>query len=215
MAIKFACGCGKRFTAKDDNAGRRLRCPECGTVVEVPALTAAAIPLGEPIDIPDLASKFDEDCVEAEATPPSPAVSRLSAVPPPLPPSIAPAAVQQSGGPQQSSPAPVAPTKPGPAKLGGAGFRAWLGVLSIVFILAGLVSLDRSRFDPKSHFGPRFQTDNAMGATANALEYMARQDQSSSAAQWFMLALLCWLIMSVERLRYVAERGFRNQPQSP
>ena len=29
MAIAFSCGCGKRFTARDEYAGRRAICPGC------------------------------------------------------------------------------------------------------------------------------------------------------------------------------------------
>ena len=37
MAIKFSCGsCGKRFTAKNDHAGRRSKCPACGWGILVP-----------------------------------------------------------------------------------------------------------------------------------------------------------------------------------
>jgi hypothetical protein len=37
MAIKFSCAlCGKKLTAKDELAGRRSKCPQCGSVVGVP-----------------------------------------------------------------------------------------------------------------------------------------------------------------------------------
>jgi hypothetical protein len=37
MAIKFSCECGQRFTAKDEHAGRRSRCPSCGRAVIIPS----------------------------------------------------------------------------------------------------------------------------------------------------------------------------------
>jgi hypothetical protein len=39
MAIRFSCECGKRFTAKDEYAGRRSRCPSCGRDVVIPSRT--------------------------------------------------------------------------------------------------------------------------------------------------------------------------------
>ncbi len=37
MAIKFSCGsCGKKFAAKDEYAGRRTKCPLCGSQVQIP-----------------------------------------------------------------------------------------------------------------------------------------------------------------------------------
>ncbi len=38
MAIKFACPhCGKRFTAKEENAGKRAKCSACGEVTRIPS----------------------------------------------------------------------------------------------------------------------------------------------------------------------------------
>jgi len=38
MAIKFACPhCGKRFTAKDEQAGKRAKCSACGEVTRIPS----------------------------------------------------------------------------------------------------------------------------------------------------------------------------------
>jgi hypothetical protein len=50
MAIKFACSCGRRFTAKDENAGKRSTCPTCGNMVVVPIPdSAVASDASEPI----------------------------------------------------------------------------------------------------------------------------------------------------------------------
>ena len=38
MAIRFACTCGRQFTAKDENAGRRTRCPSCDGEIQVPTI---------------------------------------------------------------------------------------------------------------------------------------------------------------------------------
>jgi hypothetical protein len=37
MAIEVQCPCGKRLQADDEQAGRKVRCPACNTVVDVPA----------------------------------------------------------------------------------------------------------------------------------------------------------------------------------
>jgi hypothetical protein len=87
-----------------------------------------------------------------------------------------------------------------------ATFIVILILMSVVFILIGLTSFESPWFDPDYQGGKRFKIDNAMGATANALEFMIRHS-SNNAAQWFTLALLCWLIASVERLRHAVERG--------
>ena len=43
MAIPFVCECGKSMSAKDEFAGRRLRCPSCQRVVTIPKLAPPAI----------------------------------------------------------------------------------------------------------------------------------------------------------------------------
>lgn len=37
MAIRFECDCGKSFSVKDERAGKRVKCSECGDVLTVPA----------------------------------------------------------------------------------------------------------------------------------------------------------------------------------
>ena len=36
MAITIQCPCGKRLSTPDENAGKRARCPACGTVLAIP-----------------------------------------------------------------------------------------------------------------------------------------------------------------------------------
>lgn len=36
MSIQVDCSCGKTLKAKDEAAGRRLRCPACGAAILVP-----------------------------------------------------------------------------------------------------------------------------------------------------------------------------------
>jgi RsiW-degrading membrane proteinase PrsW (M82 family) len=42
MAISFACGCGKLLKARDELAGKKAKCPDCGTVLEIPRPAPAA-----------------------------------------------------------------------------------------------------------------------------------------------------------------------------
>jgi hypothetical protein len=46
MPIVVACSCGKQFRAKDEHAGKRLRCPGCGQPLAIPggAAPAAGLP---------------------------------------------------------------------------------------------------------------------------------------------------------------------------
>jgi hypothetical protein len=45
MSISFSCECGKKLAAKDDFAGRRLKCPGCGKSLTIPARRAVATQL--------------------------------------------------------------------------------------------------------------------------------------------------------------------------
>jgi len=36
MPISFQCGCGRTLRVKDELAGRKVRCPECSTILAVP-----------------------------------------------------------------------------------------------------------------------------------------------------------------------------------
>ena len=42
MSIKFACeSCGRELKVRDDAAGKRVRCPDCNTMIEIPAADTA------------------------------------------------------------------------------------------------------------------------------------------------------------------------------
>jgi hypothetical protein len=45
MAIPVACECGKKFRAKDEHAGKRTRCPGCGTELRIGHPCVPPIPL--------------------------------------------------------------------------------------------------------------------------------------------------------------------------
>ena len=36
MPIKVTCQCGQQFAARDELAGKRAKCPKCGTVLTIP-----------------------------------------------------------------------------------------------------------------------------------------------------------------------------------
>jgi RsiW-degrading membrane proteinase PrsW (M82 family) len=42
MAISFACKCGKTLRARDELAGKKARCPQCGSTLPIPQPEAAA-----------------------------------------------------------------------------------------------------------------------------------------------------------------------------
>jgi hypothetical protein len=42
MAITVTCQCGKKLGVKDELAGKRVKCPACGTILTVPAAEAPA-----------------------------------------------------------------------------------------------------------------------------------------------------------------------------
>ena len=206
MAIVFSCeSCGQRFRVKEDRAGSRSKCPKCGWDITVPLGTVLAAteeappPLPDPDEglvIPGLQASPDdefEDAVIPISTIPAPSTATAPPQPPPVP----------SG---QAEP-------PHSRVLPGAGFRAGLITLSLAFILAGISTGVPRMFESDYFFVHRFQADNAMGAGANALEDLARFGQRSTPAQWFILAALCWLIASVERLRYTIAIGVRKSRQ--
>jgi hypothetical protein len=44
MAISFSCECGQQLQAKEEHAGRRTRCPKCGSDVMIPSIEPAPPP---------------------------------------------------------------------------------------------------------------------------------------------------------------------------
>jgi hypothetical protein len=44
MPIAFSCDCGKRFTVSDEYAGKRTKCPGCGSALTVPTPEAPGAP---------------------------------------------------------------------------------------------------------------------------------------------------------------------------
>jgi ribosomal protein L40E len=44
MPIKFKCACGATLQAKDEQAGKRTKCPNCQQVVAIPRPASASAP---------------------------------------------------------------------------------------------------------------------------------------------------------------------------
>lgn len=66
MPISFACGCGKQLRAKDELAGKKTKCPECGSILTIPA------PPQTTVDEDDVASFLAQPAQKApqDVTPP-------------------------------------------------------------------------------------------------------------------------------------------------
>lgn len=82
---------------------------------------------------------------------------------------------------------------------------AYFVFFSVVFFVVGVLSGLDAIYTPDSTLGKRFLEDNAYGATANAVEHIARH-LPASASTWVVAGLLCLLIDSVNRLRYQVVR---------
>jgi hypothetical protein len=77
MSIFFHCTCGKKLQAKDELAGKRLKCPSCQKVVPVPGSIAATVPLAKPVlagtdagqlpPMPNVPEFLDEDDIPPPA----------------------------------------------------------------------------------------------------------------------------------------------------
>ncbi|QEH31538.1 hypothetical protein OJF2_00030 [Aquisphaera giovannonii] len=105
MSIRFACSCGKQLQARDEHAGRKSRCPDCGATLVVPAggepPSATPTPAPPPVmhvdydPTPDLAATATATMATAATPRPAagpwvedddPAPAAKVPAPPPLPP---------------------------------------------------------------------------------------------------------------------------------
>ena len=113
MAIAFSCSCGKAMKAKDAYAGRKIKCPQCDSVVTIPLTTPdeddlaitpspsepAAPSVAPPVSQPSLA--WTGDSAEAMERPPPPLAKRRSPM--------------DAGAEQKAEPAARPASEPGPA----------------------------------------------------------------------------------------------------
>lgn len=72
MPIKVACKCGASFAAKDELAGKAVRCPKCKQPLKIPAPAAAAAPapaggLDDLFDEAGIATKQGPSCPKCNA----------------------------------------------------------------------------------------------------------------------------------------------------
>ena len=81
MSIKFACeSCGRELKVRDDAAGKRVRCPDCSTMIEIPAADAAMdaeIVDDNPFAAGDIKSTGDTADAAAEDRRPCPACGEM------------------------------------------------------------------------------------------------------------------------------------------
>jgi DNA-directed RNA polymerase subunit RPC12/RpoP len=70
MPISLSCDCGRKIRVKDEHAGRKVRCPACGIVLEVP--------------VPEMEVEVEGDASDYSIT------ETPKSKPPPLPKSKAP-----------------------------------------------------------------------------------------------------------------------------
>jgi Domain of unknown function (DUF4177) len=70
MPIDVVCQCGKAFKAKDEHAGLKSKCPNCGGIINIPKAHLAPPPIPDGVGIADLQEGLEEDRLgsEREAT---------------------------------------------------------------------------------------------------------------------------------------------------
>ncbi len=111
MPITLGCSsCGKRFRARDESAGKKVKCPYCQSAVQVPTSEEAAAAGAPTAPIP-----ADSSPVPVPASRPVPP-PRPAPVPPPPParpaPPVAPALVSGDWGALPTAPPPAPPPPP-------------------------------------------------------------------------------------------------------
>lgn len=86
MTITFACPCGKLLKSRAENAGRRTKCPRCGSYLVIPHISVSHDEMSASGSEPELLSQSDFSDVEyvvkvataqASAAPPAPSLLEL------------------------------------------------------------------------------------------------------------------------------------------
>ncbi len=99
MAIPFTCTCGKSIRIKDELAGRKARCPDCGTAFTIPApQTPNAEDVAGDFLLADSAG--EEHTTQSREAPPRPAEGKT--------------AFRPGAGPSPPTPAPAPAPTPAP-----------------------------------------------------------------------------------------------------
>jgi hypothetical protein len=84
MSISFVCACGKSFAVADEYAGKRTKCPACGSALTVPTPAAESAPPAAEAE-EDAAYRALMEAPEssaAERPAREPAAAKLSSAPP-------------------------------------------------------------------------------------------------------------------------------------
>src|SRR5688572_18645584 len=75
--ISIGCaGCGKRLKAKVEHAGRKARCPNCGQVMTLPAISQASTHVEVRTDLPPARPASAVTPLPAQPAAPAPAPPR-------------------------------------------------------------------------------------------------------------------------------------------
>lgn len=90
MAIFFSCKCGKSMVARNEFAGRRMKCPSCGTVLTIPEQTVDASLGGAEASLPPKATAKPVESLPAIIPDVAKTVPPPLPLPPPLPKAVIP-----------------------------------------------------------------------------------------------------------------------------
>src|SRR5262245_16589775 len=106
MSIPFGCTCGKQLLAKDEFAGKKLRCPGCGKILTIPSppyRTSEVSPTAPPAKPPVRSAPAP---IQRAASVPEPAPPPPPRAPEPPPPPVVPSSSEDS------PVTPLAPPRP-------------------------------------------------------------------------------------------------------
>jgi RsiW-degrading membrane proteinase PrsW (M82 family) len=135
MAITFGCVCGKSLKAKDDLAGKKTKCPACGSILSIPALERT------PADDDEAAGYL----LEPENNPPRPAALKR----PPLAPALDEPVFLSAPRKQEKEPTPKAAKRDREKKPEAASIREysyWLLLFALVPLVFSLLSAEEQTF---------------------------------------------------------------------
>jgi len=146
MSIEFVCTqCGRMLKVNDRAAGRRVRCPDCASLVDVPDPAAK---VEEPLDDLEIIPEEEPEAEYDERVEPQPETKPVEeppvivpVVPPPRPAAPKPRAVASPTGARESLPLP--PRHPHPEDL--IDMTAMVDIvffLLIFFLVTSLASLE-------------------------------------------------------------------------
>lgn len=67
MPIKVSCACGKNLSVKDEIAGRRIKCPDCGKALSIPKPKPPTEVPADEWDLADEAGEVDDETTSTES----------------------------------------------------------------------------------------------------------------------------------------------------